>query len=181
MDNTLLNLATTTARVVVHMCAQRDAGGDYEDRFQQLLAYTREDVGALARRVEESRDLCFSFGIDVEQPGSARRIDFRLHWFLAERQRRVLKTIDHLADESTDSIAGITAVIACITGMTSGTDEPGRYVAAAEGYEEHRALRHLSDEESTLAAFFETALDYLGTCDGVLQEFAGGIELSSSS
>src|SRR3712207_7824972 len=56
----------------------------------------------------------------------------------------------HLADEITDSIAGITAVIACITGMTSGTDEPGRYIAAAEGYEEHRSLRHLSDVERAL-------------------------------
>jgi hexokinase len=126
------------------------------------------------------------------RPGSTRRIDFRLHWYLAKRQRRLLKKIDHLADEITDSIAGITAVIACITGMTSGTDEPGRYIAAAEGYEEHRSLRHLSDveralrdvlsdDESTLTAFFETALDFLGACDGVLQEFAGGIELSSSS
>ena len=115
-----------------------------------------------------------------------------MHWYLAERQRRLLKKIDHLADEITDSIAVITAVIACITGMTSGTDEPGRYIAATEGYEEHRSLRHLSDveralrdvladDESTLATFFETALDFLGAYDGVLQEFAGGIELSSSS
>jgi hypothetical protein len=70
------------------------------------LAYTRGDVGALARRVEESRDLCLSFGINVEEPGSSRRIDFRLHWSLALRQRRVLKKIDHLVDEITDSMAG---------------------------------------------------------------------------
>jgi hypothetical protein len=64
-------------------------------------------------------------------------------------------------------------VIACLTSMTSGIDEPGRYIPAAEGYEEHvslrrlsdveRALRHvLADDESTLAAFFETALEFLG-------------------
>jgi hypothetical protein len=82
-------------------------------------------------------------------------------------------------------------VIACLTSMTSGIDEPGRYIPAAEVYEEHvslrrlsdveRALRHvLADDESTLAAFFETALEFLGACDDVLQEFSGGIELSSS-
>jgi hypothetical protein len=106
MGNTLLNLANATARVYAYMRAQRDEGGGYEDRFQQLLAYTRGDVGAPARRVEESRDLCLSFGINVEEPGSSRRIDFRLHWSLALRQRRVLKKIDHLVDEITDSMAG---------------------------------------------------------------------------
>ncbi len=74
---------------------------------------------------------------------------------------------------------GRRALLALRVRRGRSTLDPAARAASTSGY---TALRDvLADDESPLAAFFETALDYLGACDGVFQEFAGGIELSSSS
>jgi hypothetical protein len=187
---TLVALAPHVKKAALYMFVQRDASGEYGERFRELLAYTREDVRGLWRAVHEVRYLCEEFGINTQESGSLNRIDARLNWYLGLRQARVLKRIQNLADELRSSIAGITNVIACFNGLTAGSDEPVDYVESPE-YEGDESVQELSSVEGELQtllanpeadidSFVALALRFLNNCDRVLAEFTEGIEVGPS-
>ena len=115
------------------------------------------------------------------------RIDVRLNWYVALRQRRVLKRAMNLTDEIRDSIDGITDVIACFLGLAAAIEEgmgeipnqdyEGSEAVASLTAAEYDLLRVMADPESSIETFFESALRFLEGCDEVLSELTGGIEV----
>ena len=186
---TLVPLAPHIKKAALYLFIQRDSETEYGERFRALLAFSRADLRWLIRSTEEIRDLCVSFGINTQESGSMNRIDVRLNWYVALRQRRVLKRAMNLTDEIRDSIDGITDVIACFLGLTAGIEvEEGIGEIPNQDYEDSEAVagltaaeydlvRVMGDPESSIETFIESALRFLQSCDEVLSEFTEGIEV----
>jgi len=110
-------------KAALYVFVQREWGIEYEEKFTELLNFTREDITRMRQEVVEIRMLCQMLNMNTEAPGSAYWMNYKLDWYLTIRYRRVLDRLEHLRDEFASSISGIASVISCFAGFTADTPE----------------------------------------------------------